>query len=112
MKEPYREGVASHPGPESCVGGRKAGGEALTGERADPVLSCEKSTSRAPTRYDSAEGHIEENGPSESSPSPAQSETRRTHGSSSHGNRETLRTPAGDGTGSKWEFTTPVEQKF
>lgn len=97
MKEPYREGRASHPGPESCAGGRKATGEALTGESADPVLSCEKNTSRAPTRYESAEGHIEENGPSESSPSPAQSETRCTHGSSSHGNRETLRTPAGDG---------------
>jgi hypothetical protein len=34
MKEPYGEGVASHTGPESRVGGRKAVGEALTGLRA------------------------------------------------------------------------------
>jgi hypothetical protein len=29
MKESYREGVASHPGPEPCKGGRKAALEAL-----------------------------------------------------------------------------------
>ena len=31
MEEPYTEGVASHGGPESCVGRREAAGEALTG---------------------------------------------------------------------------------
>ena len=31
MKESYGEGLASHTGPESCVGRRKAAGEALTG---------------------------------------------------------------------------------
>ena len=41
MKEPYGEGVASHTGPESCVDGRKAIGEALTGVRAGWVLSRE-----------------------------------------------------------------------
>jgi hypothetical protein len=29
MKESYREGVASHPGPEPCEGGRKAALEAM-----------------------------------------------------------------------------------
>ena len=29
MKESYREGVAIHPGPEPCEGGRKAALEAL-----------------------------------------------------------------------------------
>jgi len=29
MKESYREGVASHPGPQPCEGGRKAALEAL-----------------------------------------------------------------------------------
>jgi 3-methyladenine DNA glycosylase AlkD len=29
MRESYREGVASHPGPEPCEGGRKAALEAL-----------------------------------------------------------------------------------
>ena len=32
---------ASRTGPESCVGGREAVGEALTGESTDRVLSCE-----------------------------------------------------------------------
>lgn len=29
MRESYREGVATHPGPEPCEGGRKAALEAL-----------------------------------------------------------------------------------
>jgi RNA-directed DNA polymerase len=33
MEEPYIEGVATHDGPESCVGFRKEVGEALTGVR-------------------------------------------------------------------------------
>ena len=41
MKDLYIEGLAIHDGPESCVGGRKADGEALTGERAGWVVSCE-----------------------------------------------------------------------
>ena len=31
MEEPYIEGVAIRGGPESCVGAREGGGEALTG---------------------------------------------------------------------------------
>lgn len=41
MKESYGEGVASHTDPESCVGFRQRGGEALTGARAGRVLSRE-----------------------------------------------------------------------
>ena len=41
MKESYSEGLATHTGPESCVGGRKASGEALTGVRAGWVSSRE-----------------------------------------------------------------------
>jgi len=33
----YREGVASHTGPESCADAREGRGEALTGERAGRV---------------------------------------------------------------------------
>ena len=33
MEEPYIEGVAIRGGPESCVGVREGGGEALTGVR-------------------------------------------------------------------------------
>lgn len=41
MKEPHTEGVANHGDPESCVDGREAVGEALTGARAGRVLSRE-----------------------------------------------------------------------
>jgi hypothetical protein len=34
MKESHREGVASHPAPESCAASRKAVREALTGAHA------------------------------------------------------------------------------
>ncbi len=33
MEEPYIEGVATHDGPESCVGIREGVDEALTGVR-------------------------------------------------------------------------------
>ena len=35
----YGKGVATHTDPESCVGGREAVGEALTGEHAGQALS-------------------------------------------------------------------------
>jgi len=41
MQVSYDEGLASHIGPESCVYGRKAVHEALTGESAGQVLSHE-----------------------------------------------------------------------
>ena len=41
MKESYRKGLASHPGPESCVASREAALEALTGAHAGRVLNCE-----------------------------------------------------------------------
>ena len=49
MKELYIEGLATHDGPESCVGARKGGGEALTGARAGGPLSCEIRESGVPT---------------------------------------------------------------
>jgi hypothetical protein len=41
MKVSYVEGLATHNGPESCVGVREDEGEALTGVRAGRVLSRE-----------------------------------------------------------------------
>jgi hypothetical protein len=39
MQKSYECDVATHIGPESCGAARKGGVEALTGERAGPVLS-------------------------------------------------------------------------
>jgi RNA-directed DNA polymerase len=41
MQESYGEGLASHTGPESCVGTREGNDEALTGVRAGRVLNRE-----------------------------------------------------------------------
>ncbi len=41
MQESHNEGIASHIGPESWGGGRKAVSQALTGECMDWVLSLE-----------------------------------------------------------------------
>ena len=97
MQEPHRKGLASHPGPESCVGRREVTGEALTGENTGPVLSCEIRTSRAPTPSARAEGHVESGAMRESLPSPAQSETRSMCGHSLRGTRESPQVPAHDG---------------
>ena len=58
MKESHGEGVATHTDPESCVGGRKGSGEALTGARAGWVSSREiPNHSRVPTLSAYAEGN-------------------------------------------------------
>ncbi len=97
MKESYRKGLASHPGPESCVGRRKAAGEALTGVHAGPVLSCEINPSRAPTLLLEAEGNTGGDVTRESPTGPAQSETRSMRENSLHGTREVPQAPAADG---------------
>jgi hypothetical protein len=51
------EGVADHIGPESCTVQRKRQGEALTGENAGEVLSCEIRSFGVLTLLSEAEGH-------------------------------------------------------
>ena len=97
MKESYGEGLAPHTDPESCVCGRKAGGEALTGARTGQPLSSEINLSRTPTLLSEAEGHIGGGVTREPSTGPALSETLCTCGNSMHGNREIPRTPYPDG---------------
>lgn len=94
MKESYGEGLAIHAGPESCVGTREGAGEALTGERAGWVLSCEI---HAPPRGGLLRGAdvLENSGrphrryrEGEMSQDLARSETPRMHRSTPLGNRE------------------------
>src|SRR3954454_5306780 len=59
MQESYRKDPASHPDPESCVGGREAAGEALTGAHAGQPSSCGIRSSGVPTPLCEAEGHTE-----------------------------------------------------
>ena len=97
MKEPYGEGLASHPDPESCGDVRKDGAEALTGESAGAVLSCEIRSSGVPTPLSEAEGNIGGDVTRKSSANPAQSQTRSMRRSSLHGNREIPCVPTLDG---------------
>ena len=57
MKESHREGLASHPDPESCTRGDDPDGEALTGVHAGQVLSCEIRLYGVPTWLRVAEGN-------------------------------------------------------
>ena len=99
MKESHGKDPASHPDPESCVGGRKGAGEALTGAHAGQPSSCEIRSSGVPTRLSDAEGNTEGGVIGKPSSDPAQSETLCTRGNSSHGKREIPWVPSGDAVG-------------
>ena len=88
MRESHGKGPASHPDPESCVDGRKAGGEALTGAHAGQPSSCEIIQSGVPTPLSEAEGHTGIGATGQPVSDPAQSKTLRMRGNSWHGNRE------------------------
>jgi RNA-directed DNA polymerase len=90
MKEPHRKEPATHPDPESCTDGRKAEREALTGESAGQVSSCEIQQSRVPTPLSEAEGTIDEVVTGKTSEDSAQSQTLSMHGHLLHENREIL----------------------
>lgn len=93
MKEPYTEGLTTHGVPESCVAGREAGGEALTGACAGTVLSREiKQLQGADAVFGSGRQHRRHRY-RETTLGPARSETRRTYRTSLRENREILRLP-------------------
>src|SRR6266545_7437 len=98
MKESYGEGVASHAGPESCVGVRKGDCEALTGGGTGRVLSREI---HEPLRGADA---VEASGrpcwprrQREAWSDPARSETPGTCPSTANGNRESPRSSVAEG---------------
>ncbi len=88
MKESYMEGVAHRHDPESCVVGREAGGEALTGAGAGSVLSSEITLSGCRPSW--LKGKTTRHAPParEVCDDPAESETRRMRRNSMHENRE------------------------
>ena len=101
MEESYVEGLASYGGPESCVHIREGVGEALTGVRAGRVLSRVIHDPRLRSRGDRGAEAVEiSRRPhrvcrfGEAGMDPARSETPRTRGNISHGNREVPRPAA------------------
>ncbi len=88
MEVLYVEDLANHNGPESCADVRKGGGEALTGGHAGRVLSREKLKVQG---ADAVEISGRQHGSARHGacrPSPAWSETSRTHASHLQGNRD------------------------
>ncbi len=75
MKESDMEGVASHHGPGSCVGGGNAAGEAWTGVRAGQPWSSEIRYSGAPTALQCWEGHTGRRARRERRSGPTESKT-------------------------------------
>src|SRR5262249_61843807 len=106
MQESHGKGPASHPDPESCVDGRKAGDEAWTGAHAGQPSSCEIIPSGVPTPLSEAEGHTEIGATGKPITDPAQSKTLRMRGNSLHGNREIPTLPVADGATGRPEKAT------
>jgi RNA-directed DNA polymerase len=102
MKASHAEGLATHSGPESCVGAGDCAGEALTGESAGWVSSRKINAPRK--RVLRGADAVEEGGRQnrarrhrEARRDPARSQTPCMHGSASHGNREVPRLSAAIG---------------
>src|SRR5437867_3935628 len=96
MQESHGEGLASHTGPESCVGPREGAGEALTGD-----VQAGYAAAKGPLRdADAMEGGGRQDltrRSCETGRGPARSETPRMYGSTSCENRESPGSPVRDG---------------
>jgi hypothetical protein len=88
MQKSYERGSATHIGPESCGAVGKSSVEALTGERAGRVFSRVRHLLRdADAVGEGGRRHLMHRY-REVCQSPARSETPRTYGDTSRGNRE------------------------
>jgi len=94
MKESHGEGLATHIGPESCGGTRKSADEALTGGSAGRVFSRVRNSLRDADAVKISGRPHPGRRPRQAPRNPSRSETPRTHGHSSHGNREIPGPPA------------------
>src|SRR4051812_11412688 len=93
MRETYIEGVASHGGPESCVGPREEDGEALTRVRAGRDMEPRNHIDRgADAVHVSGRQHDQER-QRELQADPARSKTPRMRGLSVRENREVTSPP-------------------
>jgi hypothetical protein len=93
MKEPHKKGLAIHLDPESCAGGRKATGEALTGAHTGQPLSSEIISTGVPTPCCEGEGHLQDGAIREPSGNAAESQTLSMCGNSMRENRKTPAVP-------------------
>ena len=98
MEVPYVKDLASHGGPESCVGVPRGRSEALTGVHAGRLLSLENSIVQGADAVVGAEGNTAGGVYRESPVGPAWSENRARVRALHAENREISRSPSpGDG---------------
>jgi hypothetical protein len=96
MKVLHVEGVATHDGPESCVGVPRGSSEALTGERAGWAIEPRNLLCQGADALKIGGRPCHRRHYRESSRDPARSKNLGTYGKCSmHGNREVPRLPAG-----------------
>ena len=88
MEELYVEGVATHGGPESCVGVREGVGEALTGVRAGRAIEPRNQRVRGADAVDRGGRQHRRRRYREPSVDPARSENQGMYGTSMRENRE------------------------
>src|SRR5712692_3747389 len=93
MRELYIEGVAIHGGPESCVGVREDGGEALTGVRAGWAIEPRNHLVRGADAVSRGGRPYCRQRYRELSANPARSENLGMYGVSMRENREIPRSP-------------------
>lgn len=95
MKVQYREEMANHSAPESCVAHCEVCGEALTGETDRPAIEPRNQEIGMPTELTISEGHMGPGDNRKSCSDPARSETLRMLGSDLHRNWEVSAVPGG-----------------
>ncbi len=88
MEELYIEGVATHVGPELCVGDPQGRSEALAGARAGRAIEPRNDLIRGAHAVSSAEGNTTRGVIRESLADPAWSENHGMYGNSMRENRE------------------------
>jgi hypothetical protein len=94
MRELYIEGIAIHGGPESCVGVREGGGEALTGVRAGWAIEPRNHLVRGADAVPRSGRPHRRRRYREPSADPARSENLCMRGISMRENREVPHSPA------------------
>jgi hypothetical protein len=94
MKESYREGLASHPGPEPCEGSREAALEALDRGIGGLGIELRNRVFQDADGVGPSEGKTAARGKRERAAGPAESKTPSTPRNSMRENRETPQQPA------------------
>ena len=88
MRTPYFEGLATHDGPESCVGDPRGRSEALTGVHVGRAIEPRNSQLRGAHAVDKAEGNTAGGVIASRLVDPARSENQGMRGAFMRENRE------------------------